>query len=526
MSPSRKSVTVHRLNPWLTRRTTPGKTSPLTQRRSVVIAPTSMATGCRRFSELILLPGQLGDAIPRSFGDGGRELGDLVRPGRGVKDHGREPEPALQWSLPGVHVLDAGQRHERAADPEDPTLQVHLVGPNLVTPPPPPQPRHHPDDHTGQYEDSEHGQAPQEGGRVTEPRQRRAGETGSDQERQHVERTRDPPQLYRPRIQPLCGYVLQGSRYGNGGTPAQVLRGELAAGGVYILAPARTKRRRETELPGVSEESLGIRPRGGREARVRPVEAEQVQVVERMVEEFRQGLDVARPVVDAFEQGVLEEELAARPCHEIAGGVHQLGDGMAGCYGHDLTPLFLERGVEGDRQMKLLGLVCETPDLLYQPTGRYRDMPRRQPETVRVVEDSERSECRVVVEHRLAHTHDHDVGYFLRCDVPGADEDLLGDLARREVPLDPQKPRRAERAAHRASDLRGDAHRAPGLLGDHDRLYSVAVAGVEEILSRAVGSHGDTLQSENGRRSLLRERHLQLFRQVRGFFPVPHERSG
>src|SRR5215211_2764117 len=157
MRPSRKSVTVHRLNPWLMRRTTPGKTSPLTQRRSVSIAPTSIATGWRRFSELILLPGQLGDAVPRSFGDGGRELGDLVRPGSGVKDHGREPETALQWSLPGVHVLDAGQRHERAADPEDPTLQIHLVGPNLVAPSPPPQPRHHPDDHAGQYEDGKQG---------------------------------------------------------------------------------------------------------------------------------------------------------------------------------------------------------------------------------------------------------------------------------------------------------------------------------------------------------------------------------
>src|SRR5215213_6237601 len=149
MKPSKKSVTVHRLKPWLTRRTTPGKRSPLTQRRSVFMAPTSMARGWRRFSEFILLPGQLGNTVPRSFGDGGRELGDLVWSGRGVENHGRESEPALQWSLPGVHVLDTGQRHERAADPEDPTLQIHLVGPNLVTPPPPPQPRHHTDDHSG-----------------------------------------------------------------------------------------------------------------------------------------------------------------------------------------------------------------------------------------------------------------------------------------------------------------------------------------------------------------------------------------
>ena len=38
---------------------------------------------------------------------------------------------------------------------------------------------------------------------------------------------------------------------GSGGTPAQILRGELAAGGVYVLAAARAQRRREAELPGV-----------------------------------------------------------------------------------------------------------------------------------------------------------------------------------------------------------------------------------------------------------------------------------
>src|SRR5215218_4421732 len=263
MSPSRKSVTVHRLNPWLTRRTTPGKTSPLTQRRSVVIAPTSMATGCRRFSELILLPGQLGDAIPRSFGDGGRELGDLVRPGRGVKDHGREPEPALQWSLPGVHVLDAGQRHERAADPEDPTLQVHLVGSNLVAPPPPPQPRHHPDNRYGQREYREHGQSPEEEGLATKARQRQSGETCPNQERQHVKGARDPPHSDRPRVEPLCGFALHGSGHVNGRPPAQVFRGELAASGVYVLAPARTKRRREAQFSRIPEEFLGLCFRGG-----------------------------------------------------------------------------------------------------------------------------------------------------------------------------------------------------------------------------------------------------------------------
>src|SRR3712207_7487000 len=71
---------------------------------------------------------------------------------------------------------------------------------------------------------------------------------------------------------------------------------------------------------------------------------------------------------------------------------------------------------------------------------------------------------------------------------------LLGDLTRLQVPLDPKQPRRAERAAHWASDLRRDTYRAPGLLGDHDRLYGVAVAGVEQILSRSE-EHTSELQS-------------------------------
>src|SRR5829696_1444000 len=88
------------------------------------------------------------------------------------------------------------------------------------------------------------------------------------------------------------------------------------------------------------------------------------------------------------------------------------------------------------------------------------------------------------------------------------------------------RSRVAERAAHRASDLRGDAYRAPGLLGDHDRLYSVTVAGVEQILSRTVGSLRDTLQGQGNRRSLLGEHRLQSSGQVRGLSPVAHERTG
>src|SRR5215212_4740364 len=158
MTATRNRTTVRRLNPWLIRRTMPGKTSPLIQRRSVPMAPMSMATGWRCLSELILLPRQRGDAVANLDGDRGRELGDLVRPSRGVKDDRGQPEPALQRSLTGVYVLDAGQRHERAGDPQDSPLQVDLIGPDLVAPPSPAQPRRYADDHATQQKDRKPGQ--------------------------------------------------------------------------------------------------------------------------------------------------------------------------------------------------------------------------------------------------------------------------------------------------------------------------------------------------------------------------------
>src|SRR5215217_1062099 len=135
-------------NPRLARKATPGMTNALKERLMDFMASISIAAGWRwRGSELILLPGERGDPVSRPGGDGGGELGDPVRPGGRVEDDRRQPEPALQRAALGVHVLDAGERHERPADPDDAPLQVHLVLPDLVPPPPPPQPRYYAREH-------------------------------------------------------------------------------------------------------------------------------------------------------------------------------------------------------------------------------------------------------------------------------------------------------------------------------------------------------------------------------------------
>ena len=101
-------------------------------------------------------------------------------------------------------------------------------------------------------------------------------------------------------------------------------------------------------------------------------------MVQRVVEKVGEGFGMALSIVDTGEEGVLEKELATGMLDVVAGSGHQLGDRVARGDGHDLFALFLERGVQGDRQMELLRLVGEAPDLFHQPAGRDGDVPRRQ----------------------------------------------------------------------------------------------------------------------------------------------------
>src|SRR5918997_6944487 len=183
-----------------------------------------------------------------------------------------------------------------------------------------------------------------------------------------------------------AGSAFKGSgRERVGGTSPEVLRGELAAGGVYVLAPARPQRRREAEVPRVPEELPRSAPGGRGEAGVRPVEAEEVQVVERVIQETAESLHVPGLVVDPCEQGVLEEELAVGLFYVVAGGVHELRDRVPGGDGHEIPALVVEGGVERDREVELLRLVGEALDPVHQPARRDRDVPRGQSEPVRIV---------------------------------------------------------------------------------------------------------------------------------------------
>src|SRR5919199_3447404 len=188
--------------PRLARSAMPGMTNALKARRTVFMASMSIAAGWRwRASELILLPRELGDPVAHRGGYGGRELGDPVASRGRVEDDRREAEPALQRSALGVDVLDAGERHERPADPDDPPLQVYLLVPDLVAPTPPPETRHRASEHSEERERREEGQDAEQRGKLRRPQRDPAGQGAGDQQRKRPESTRYPPERSRPRVQ-------------------------------------------------------------------------------------------------------------------------------------------------------------------------------------------------------------------------------------------------------------------------------------------------------------------------------------
>ena len=118
----------------------------------------------------------------------------------------------------------------------------------------------------------------------------------------------------------------------------------------------------------------------------------------------------------------------------------------------------------------------------------------------------------VVVEQRLAHAHQHDVGEqaFAARRRPLAvgvarQQDLADDLAGAEVAHQALGAGVAEAAGQGAADLRGQAERAAVLFGDEHALRLVAVGEAQQPLAGAVvrmllDPDGGPLQNAKGGR--------------------------
>ena len=123
--------------------------------------------------------------------------------------------------------------------------------------------------------------------------------------------------------------------------------------------------------------------------------------------------------------------------------------------------------------------VGQLVDPRHQPDRADGDAARGHAEPVggRVGEAAYGADDRLVVGHRLAHAHEHDVGdatgsagHLVARQRPGAGHDLLDDLGGGHVALQAALAGRAERAGHPAAGLAGDAHGHPVGVAHQHRL--------------------------------------------------------
>ena len=133
-----------------------------------------------------------------------------------------------------------------------------------------------------------------------------------------------------------------------------------------------------------------------------------------------------------------------------------------------------------------------------------------------VGEDAQRFHRLVVAVQRLAHPHQHDAERGV-AHVECVDEDahLTGDLAGGQISDESHLPSEAERAGHRAADLRGHAEGHRRCVRDEHRLDGAAVGETEKKFLSAVDRGLALDYLRRGNRETGGERRTQIARKIR-----------
>ena len=157
--------------------------------------------------------------------------------------------------------------------------------------------------------------------------------------------------------------------------------------------------------------------------------------------------------------------------------------------------------MEGDGERDRHPLPRQLADERHQAHGGDGDGAGGQAEPLRggVDEAVEGGDDVLVVDHGLAHAHEHDIAQADRIAAqlalpagPGGAADLLDDLAGGQVPGQTHLAGGAEGAGHAAAGLGGDAQGGALLVAHEDALDAHAVVQLPQVLdgAPAVGAQG------------------------------------
>lgn len=163
--------------------------------------------------------------------------------------------------------------------------------------------------------------------------------------------------------------------------------------------------------------------------------------------------------------------------------------------GHKLVARGLDGRVKRNGEGELFGKLGEATDSRDNAASGHGEVASADGEAIRVVEHAKSLDGVVEVGKRLTLAHEHDAGHPFS-EVAGNMEHLIDHLLGGERSGKAGEAGRAERAAHGATRLRGNADGEFVAVGHADGLDGDAVGKLEQILARAV--FGDLLDELGG----------------------------
>src|SRR6185312_1233832 len=278
--------------------------------------------------------------------------------------------------------------------------------------------------------------------------------------------------------------------------------GELAAGGVDVVAARAAHGREDPALQELVAEALDGRGARAPVARTRKwIERNEIDLGGMAVQQTRKRARLRRRIVNPVEHDVLEGHAAAVLLVQVVpAGRQQFGDRMLLVDRHQLVAQRVVRGVQRHRQSHV-GLFGQSVDLWHETRSGERHAPARQVEAEIVQQDPQRRHHVAEVRQRLAHAHEDyvgDVPFGPGCGVGcGAsacralqlargEPYLAHDLGGAQIAIEALLRGGAEGAVERAADLRGDAQRAAVRLRDEDNLEGLRRVGAQQPLARTV----------------------------------------
>ena len=196
-------------------------------------------------------------------------------------------------------------------------------------------------------------------------------------------------------------------------------------------------------------------------------------------------------VIDAVDHGVLKGDAPPGLAEIVVAGGEELLHIVGPVHRHDFGAGLAVRRVKGHREGQLQPQLRQTPDAGDHAAGGKGDMAHADVHAVRVVHQLQKPQDIVQIVHGLSNTHQHDVG-DLQSGIQLGEEHLVQHLRGRQVPDLAGDGGSAEGAAHAAPYLGGDTHGVAVMVLHQNRLDTVAVGELPEVLGGAV-QPGDLL---------------------------------